>query len=124
MTEDGSLPLAELRRHATRQKMSYALRVAQRDDTLTSPVRAAVDEALSLIVDGILDPVDVHHPSFIELFDLLISNSILTTGNKTSTLALSSKRWSVIRSISESENWPQKVDHVNPSECAEVRKMI
>lgn len=85
---DGPVPLDQLRRVAIQQGVTFSLRKASNNALVTGDLRATVDEALSLFVDGLIDPVDVTHATFAAMVAALKSASIVTDSQESAIMAL------------------------------------
>lgn len=90
--ENGPVPWAELKRTAMQEQITIALRKAANDVSVTGDLRAVVEEALSLFVDGGLDPVDVGHSTFTALVGTLKTASIINDAQETAINALAANR--------------------------------
>lgn len=110
--------------HVGHQKqISYNLRVAALNDTLTDTLKAAVAEALSMF-ETRLNELDVDHASFDLVFDALIAATILDDTQKTAVKALAVNRWTRVRKASEANTWPERPFKITTSHASAARSLL
>lgn len=110
---DGPVPLDQIRRVAIQQGVTFNLRKAINNIAVTGELRATVEEALSLFVDGIIDPVDVTHATFLGMVAALKAAGIVTAGQESAVLAL--------RANQQTRGQAEGFDRLTPSDIAKAR---